>query len=317
MGSKLDATLAILNGVLGDHLVRSGNGLATDMTWALHGRALASQRVALAASYPDATARVVVLVHGIMTDESAWRWPDGSDYGAQLATDFGYTPLYVRYNSGRAIADNGAELSRLLGSLLNEYPLPIEELLLLGYSMGGLVVRSACHVASSSAEPWLSKVQKAIYVGTPHRGAPMERAGKVVAKVLQAIPDPYTQLIGDIANLRSAGLQDLGHAHLRHEDREAAASGVSLRDPRHPVPLLASMRHYLVAGSLLREPLLAALFGDALVPLSSATDGACADLASLALPPDHVRLLLGLGHLELAHSPAVYEVVREFCKDPR
>jgi pimeloyl-ACP methyl ester carboxylesterase len=320
MGNKLEASVAILNGVLGDHLVRSRNGLATEMTWALHGHALRSERDAFARAYPalsSGSSRVVVLVHGVMTTENIWQWAEGGDYGTRLAQDFGYTPLYLRYNSGRPIADNGAELSRLLETLLAEFPVPIDELLLLGYSMGGLVIRSACHAGSLAGHAWLSKVQKAIYVGTPHRGAPLERAGRALAKLLHTIPDPYTRLIADVANLRSAGLKDLGDARFHQGALDAAAEGgAALRDPRHPVPLLASMQHYLIAGSLSREPFLAALFGDALVPVSSATNGACPTPASFALPPEHVRLLLGLGHLELPRHAAVYAELRTFCQGP-
>jgi triacylglycerol lipase len=315
MGDKLEASLAILNGVLGDHLVQSRNALATAMTWALHGQALRNERAALARAYPEAASRVVVLVHGVMTTERIWQWADGSDYGTHLAQDLGYTALYLRYNSGRAIADNGAELSCLLERLLSEFPRPIDELLLLGYSMGGLVIRSACHAGSLAGHSWLSKVRKAIYVGTPHRGAPLERAGRALTKLLTRIPDPYTRLIADVANVRSAGLKDLGDARLHHAALEPAADGgEALRDPRHPLPLLASMQHYLIAGSVWREPALAALFGDALVPVSSATDGACASRASFALPPEHVRLLLGLGHLELPRNAAVYAALRTFCQ---
>jgi triacylglycerol lipase len=317
MANMLEASLAILNGVMGDHLVRSRNGLATDMTWALHGHALGNERDALARAYPAASSRVVVLVHGLMNTERIWQWTDGGDYGTRLCQDFGYTPLYLRYNSGRAIADNGAELSCMLERLLTEFPRTIDELLLLGYSMGGLVIRSACHAGSLAGHSWLSKVQKAIYVGTPHRGAPLERAGRALAKLLQTIPDPYTRLIADVANVRSAGLKDLGDARLHQDALEpAAAGGEALRDPRHPLPLLASMQHYLIAGSVWREPWLAALFGDALVPVSSATDGACALPASFALPPEHIRLLLGLGHLELPRNAAVYEALQTFCRGP-
>jgi pimeloyl-ACP methyl ester carboxylesterase len=252
-----------------------------------------------------------------MNTESIWRCADGSDYGARLAADLGYTPLYLRYNSGRSIADNGAALSQLLESLVESYPRPIDQLLLLGYSMGGLVIRSACHFAGLEQRSWLGKVKRAIYIGTPHRGAPLERAGRTIAGLLRAIPDPYPQLFGDIANLRSAGIQDLGLAHLRHEDRAAAVSDRLLRDPRHPVPLLASIQHYLIAGSWLRDPRLAALFGDAVVPLASATDGACFDAASRALPPDHVKLFPGLAHLDLPRDALVYAALRAFCEqDP-
>jgi triacylglycerol lipase len=316
MGSKIDASLAILNGVLGDHLVRRDNGLATEMTLMADGRPIATEAAALARAYPAPSSRIVLLVHGLMTSESIWRCADTTDYGGRLAADFGFTPLYLRYNSGRAIADNGAELSQLLEALVRAYPVPVEEILLLGYSMGGLVLRSACHAASVARHTWLARVKRAIYVGTPHRGAPLERAGRWVAKLLQTIDDPYTRLIADVANVRSDGLKDLGDAHLRHEDRLAAIEGgFSLRDARHPVPLLPSIRHYLIAGTLWREPWLGALFGDALVPLASATDGACLGTTRLAIPPAHVKLIPGLGHLELPRSGTVYETIRSFCED--
>jgi triacylglycerol lipase len=314
MGEKLETTLAILNGVLGDHLARTGNGLATDMVWMSDGQPLAFGSASFATRYASPSARVVVLVHGIMNTEAIWRCADGSDYGVRLATDLGFTPFYLRYNTGRAIADSGADLCALLEKLVESYPRPIEELLLLGYSMGGLVIRSACHFAGIRELSWLSKVRRAIYLGTPHRGSPLERAGRALARTLRAIEDPYTQLIGDIANLRSAGIQDLGLAHLRHEDRAAAVSDRLLRDRRHPVPLLASQQHYLIASSWLRDPLLALLFGDALVSLFSATDGACSDVASRALPPDHVKVIAGLAHLELPRHPDVYRALREFCE---
>jgi triacylglycerol lipase len=314
MNGKLDRSLAILNGVVGDHLVRRDNPLATKLTFVANGLPIATEASVLARAYPSATGRVVLLVHGLMTSERIWRCADGTDYGGRLAADLGFTPLYLRYNSGRAIADNGAELSRLLEQLVHTFPVPIEELLLLGYSMGGLVLRSACHAASMEGHSWLTRVRRAIYVGTPHRGAPLERAGRWVAKLLEVIDDPYTRLIADIANLRSDGLKDLGDAHLRHEDRLAATRVPRLSDPRHPVPLLASIQHYLIAGTLLREPWLGALFGDALVPLASATDGACRSPASMLLPPEHVRLIAGLGHLELPRSDLVYTHIHTFCQ---
>ena len=77
-----------------------------------------------------------------MCTEDAWTFPDGSDYGSLLARDLGYTPISLRYNTGRAIPDNGADLARLLGQLVAEYPVPIAEILPLGFSMGGQVIRS-------------------------------------------------------------------------------------------------------------------------------------------------------------------------------
>jgi triacylglycerol lipase len=315
MGKKLEMALAVLNGTIGDHLARTGNGLATELSFVHDGEPLPVDQETLARVLPDAKPRVAILLHGLMCSESVWDLPGGGDYGAFLSRDLGITPLYIRYNSGLSIPDNGERLCQLLSSLVEHYPVPITEIIPLGYSMGGLLVRSACHMAWLEKRSWLSLVRRAIYVGTPHLGAPMERAGRVLTKILRAIDDPYTRLISDIGDLRSDGLKDLGDADLRHEDRARRVASFSLRDPRHPVPLLPEIQHYLVAGSLSDEPWLAMWFGDAMVPVPSSTNGACADPGSLALPPDHVRLMKGFSHLRLAHDPDVYSVVRGWCEE--
>ena len=315
MGKKLEASLAVLNGAIGDYLVRTGNGLATAM--GLVSRTgdpapLTLERAALSRALPAASPRVALLVHGLMSTESIWTMADGTDYGALLARDLGYTAVYLRYNSGLAIPDNGASLSRALDAFVAAYPVPIESLVTIGHSMGGLVIRSACHVGRlEGPRAWLPLVQKAIYVGTPHLGAPLERVGRAVARLLRTIDDPYTRLIAEIADLRSDGLKDLGDADLRHEDR--AARGARLRDPHHPVPLLPEIQHYLVAGALSESPWLATLFGDSVVPVRSATAG-LVDLTSGALPPSHVKILDGTSHLMLARDPQVYDAIREWCR---
>jgi triacylglycerol lipase len=314
MSSKLDFALAVLNGAVGDYLARTGNGLATEMTWVRGGRSYRLDREALARELPAARPRLAILVHGLMCTETVWRAPDGSDYGALLDRDFGFEPLHVRYNTGLAVAENGARLATMLEALVDAYPVPVEEILLLGYSMGGLVVRSACHVAGLEGQRWLPLARRAIYVGTPHLGAPLERVGRTVAKALRAVGDPYARLVADLGDLRSDGVKDLGDADLRHEDR-ARPAGFGLRDARHPVPLLPSMRHYLVAGALWRDPWLAGLFGDAVVSLASATDGAYRSRETTAFPPGHVAIVQGLDHVNLPRCPEVYEQIRAWCSE--
>jgi pimeloyl-ACP methyl ester carboxylesterase len=313
MGSKVNFALAVLNGAVGDYLARTANGLAIEMAFIHEGQPLALDAASLRCAFPHATSRVVILVHGLMDQESTWTMPDGNDYGRLFQRELGWTPLYLRYNSGRAIADNGAALAGLLDTLLANWPTPVEELILLGHSMGGLVLRSACHVASERSLPWLSKVQRAFYVGTPHLGAPTERVGRVVAKVLQRIENPYTQLAAKLAELRSDGVKDLGDADLRHEDRARRESRLSLRDARHPVPLLPSIQHYLVASAYWSEPWLASLFGDTVVPMGSSTDGACVNAATMALPPAHVHIVNGIFHAEMTRRPEIYEQLRKWC----
>jgi pimeloyl-ACP methyl ester carboxylesterase len=315
VGGKLDQSLAILNGVVGDHLARSENPLATRFACMHDGLPLRLDKETFARELPFATRRVAIFVHGLMCTEEVWKLPDGSDYGTLLERDLGITPIRIRYNSGRSIVDNGSDLAAFCTRLISVYPVPIEEIILIGYSMGGLVVRSACHRAKIEERAWLSRVEKAIYIGTPHQGAPLERAGTWVTRILRAVPDPTTRLIADIGDLRSQGLRDLGHADLRHEDRTSRQERrVSIRDPRHPVPLLPEIEHYLIAGALAESPWLALWFGDTMVPVSSATAGACFSPATLAIPPDHVQIFRSFSHLRLAHDRDVYRALRAWCE---
>lgn len=111
-------------------------------------------------------------------------------------------------------------------------------------------------------------------------------------------------------------MKDLGDADLRDEDRARRLPRIGLRDPRHPVPLLPGIEHYLVAGSLSTDARLASVFGDSVVPLGSATDGSCVDAASFAFPPSHVKIVSGASHMTLAHDAKVYEHLRAWCAPP-
>jgi pimeloyl-ACP methyl ester carboxylesterase len=299
VGAKLDQTLAVLNGLVGDYLARTDNGLATEMGCYRAGARVELDAAGLVRAYAEPTPRVAVFVHGLMCTESIWRFPDGSDYGAKLSAQLGITPVYLRYNSGLPLARNGAALDAQLQALVAAYPLPIEELILVGYSMGGLLLRCACHVASERGASWLGLVQRAIYLGTPHMGAPAERAGRALVGLLHAIPDPYTRLIGDIAALRSHGLRDLGDAKLH---------------PSDPVPLLPGIRHAFVAGSLASDPWLAALLGDSLVSISSATAKSLVDLRHPDLPAVSVKVIRERNHLDLAHDAETYDFIKRCCE---
>lgn len=317
MARALETAIGALNGLVGDHLARTRNGLATEMQLVLDDAPFACTADALARAYPRATPRIVVLLHGLMCTESVFEFPDDSDYGTMLERDFGLTPLYVRYNSGLPIADNGASLASLIELIFEAYPRSIEEIVLLGHSMGGLVCRSACHVASVEGRAWLSLVRRAFYVGTPHRGAPYERLGRVLTKLALQVPDPYVRLIAEIGDLRSDGVKDLGDADLRHEDRARRRASLSLRDRAHPVPLLPSIQHHLVAGTLTLEPWVNRLFGDTVVPLASATDGHVDHLEERLIAPTNVKLLPGIAHLALARHPDVYECLRAWMESER
>jgi pimeloyl-ACP methyl ester carboxylesterase len=315
MQNHLEVLIGVLNGTVGDYLKRTGNGLATTMDLVHGGRPLPATREALAATHANATPRAVVMVHGLMSTEEVFHLPDRETYATMLARDVGYTPFAVRYNSGLHISENGEALDDLLERLVAAYPVPLQEIALVGHSMGGLVIRSAAHAAAERDRRWLPLVKRAFYLGSPHLGAPLERFGNVLAWVLGEIDTPYTDLARDIINLRSAGVKDLRYGNLRREDWEGADADALLQNRRHPVPLLPHIRHHLIAATLSSDPRISMLFGDALVPVPSATGRARPEHRSPIFPAEHVRVLPGLAHLSLANHPDVYAQIRTWCEE--
>jgi len=238
------------------------------------------------------TRRLCVLLHGLCCHEGVWNYPDDPtrSYGNALRDDLGYTPLFLRYNTGLPIPYNGKLLDRLLEELLLAYPETVDEIVLIGHSMGGLVLRGACHLGAERSAAWVGKVSRVFYIGTPHEGAALEQVGHLVNSILHAVPNPITHLLGDVANQRSQGIKDLRHGTVLN-----GVAGVAA------VPWLASAQHYLIAGTVTDDPehLAARLFGDGLVQPPQAGD--------------NVRLFPGLGHMDLAHDDAVYGQIRTWC----
>ena len=159
----VDYLESALNGFWGDHLSRRSSRLDLDMTLRHHGRQLPVTREAFATAFPDPTGRVCVFVHSLAATEWLWSLSSQEHYGdpdvtfgTRLRDDLGFTPIYLRYNTGRHISQNGRALAKLLSEVREAYPVPIEEIVLVGHSMGGLVVRSAAHYARERDEPWVA-----------------------------------------------------------------------------------------------------------------------------------------------------------------
>jgi hypothetical protein len=304
---RREAIVAALNGVLGDHLAESRNPLAIAMRLRVGGRPLALEREALAAALPGATGRVLVLVHGLCMNDLQWQ-RDGHDHGAALARELQFTPLYLHYNSGLHVSTNGHEFAALLEQLVNAWPVPVDELVIVGHSMGGLVARSACDAARRARMRWPRQLDKLVFLGTPHHGAALERAGNRV-DLLAAI-SPYTKPFARLGRLRSAGIQDLRHGNLLDADWQARPASHP-QDARWRVPLPAGVACFAVAATRRAAPGgVGRLPGDGLVSVRSALGQHDDPRRALAIPPAQHCTCYGIGHFDLLSSRDVYRHLR-------
>ena len=306
-----EAVVAALNGVLGDHLAATGNPLAIRMSLRRGGRALPLEREALAEALPDAGPDLVVLLHGLCMNDLQWNRA-GHDHGAALQRDLGYTPVYLHYNSGLHISTNGQALARLMERLIEQWPRPLRRLVLVGHSMGGLVARSAMHAAGEARMLWPARVDDLVFLGTPHHGAPLERAGNWVDIVLGATP--YAAPMARLGKVRSAGITDLRHGNLLDEDWDGHDRFARTGDRRRPLPLPVGVRCYALAATTGASPgdRKDRLLGDGLVPLASALGRHAKP--GRALPFEAERQWIGerMNHLDLLARPEVYAQLRRW-----
>lgn len=299
------AVLAALNGVMGDRLQAAGNPLATPMTLRFDNRILTEAEPPRAA---QVTGKVLIVIHGLCMNERQWiSQQDGEpvNHANLLRSTLGYTPIYVRYNSGLHVSENGHLLAQQLDDLVRCWPVPLTEISVLAHSMGGLVTRSAVASATASALTWPTLMSNIVFLGTPHHGSPLERAGNWVDVILGS--SPYSRPFAKLGQLRSAGITDLRYGHVLDADWQGHDRFRRKPDSRVHLPLPAGVACFTVAATTAakRSPVADRLLGDGLVPLHSALGQHDDPKRCLHFAPDHQYLAYRTSHLALLSSPAV------------
>lgn len=297
-----DRAQSIVNGVWGCHLSRSAHlldlGLSLRDPW---GKIIALEGPALAEAFPKPTEKVVLFLHGSSSTEACWTFRAAHHYGDPRATfgrmlsdELGYTPLFIRYNSGRRIEQNGRELSRMLAALFERLPAEIDRIVLVGHSMGGLVARSAARHARDEGSTWVERLTDVVCLGTPLLGAPLARGAGHLSHLLGRIDAEGARVVSVLLDARSRGLDDLRWG----EDRAARPVG----DP--------TVRHHFIGSTVTgrADGMVGSFIGDLLVPPASATGRKPAPEDSV---PFHSQTVLeGLHHLDLVSHPRVYAELR-------
>lgn len=298
-----EVVLAALNGVIGDYLEATASPLAIAMSlWPSLG--------------PQQGGTLLVLVHGSCMCALHWT-RNGHDHGCALAQDLGWTPAYVNYNSGRHVSDNGKDLDELLERESEAF----SEIVMLAHSMGGLVARASIRAAEDAGHVWRRKLRALVTLGTPHHGAPLERAGNIFETLLGATK--YSAPLRALGQIRSAGVTDLRFGNVVEADWHARDRFAHGTDPRTPTPLPQGVRCYAVAATTKAAlaPCSAtggardgatgrARGGDGLVPVDSALGEHAAPAFTLHFTDRHV--VAGVKHLDLLSSDEVYRVMRRW-----
>ncbi|TPG67576.1 esterase/lipase family protein [Hymenobacter nivis] len=310
--------LPVLNGALGDQLAARHDPRALRMSFRVGGHDVPVAALALRGPRRP----TVVFVHGLMGDEQIWQTgladaPDYHRYGPRLAAETDARVLYVRFNSGLHLSENGRALSLLLTELATTYPDALGPLALVGHSMGGLVIRSAGYYGSTGplaagseplavsneslaaakptnelgqpsteSAPWLAYLRAVFLLGTPNDGSWLEQNSHFAAHLLQRIDLFPTRFLSNALNQRSNGIKDLRRSILVDEDWQGPQAD-DRAAPRTAVPLLPGVAYHILMGAWLKTNRPAALrqyFGDGLVSRGSA-QGATTFGNEAALPP--------------------------------
>lgn len=281
---RTQIVLRTLNGLFGDRLTEAGSRLAVGFTLRKEGRPVAMTAEGLRTAYGAGDRRLAVFVHGLVEDESSWTYraarfhaEPGTSLPRRIEEEFGYLPLYVRYNTGASVADNGAALSALLDGVVASWSGRVTDILLVGHSMGGLVIHSAL---VRGTPRWTRLSRRVVALGSPSEGAPLERLADAVARTSVTIPT--TVWLGDVLGARSRGIVDLGRA------MERPPSG-------------APVRELAVYGSLSPwpHPVIDRL-GDGMVPVPAPAS---------TVPGLDTITLRGVGHEALLNHPRVHDPV--------
>lgn len=283
-----------VNGLIGDRLVHERPRLAISMGVRVEARDVPLETPSLAEAFSEASGRLVVFLHGLCETESYWnknRVTLGTTYGEALATR-GWTPVFLRNNTGLGLRASGVELAALMQRLVEEWPVPVSRIALVGHSMGGLVIRAGGAVVTEADRPWTDLVSDVITLGTPHLGAPIAWGIGHGSRGLGRLPE--TSAFGRILDWRSLGVHDL-------------VAGLA-----EDVPPLPNARYRLVAATLTRSPRhpVGHVVGDLLVRVGSAYGR---DRYGAELFPGAEVLHVGrTDHFGLLNHVAVHEAMREW-----
>jgi len=316
---------SLLNSMIGEYLEKEKNPLAIQMGFQHQSKKL-SLDSQLAHQLDFALSnKVVVFVHGLTNLETVWDYPpEGSSnesivghyidacfdpvkhspqesYGKQLQEEFGYTPLYLCYNTGLSLEQNGRKFAMQLTQLFKVYPIQIDDLMLVGYNMGGRLLSHAQFSAQQNNYAWLKVLSKCIYLGNSNEGSLLANIVQLGSDVIRSIPIHYLNLLADWLEYRSKQLQEIKRKTSRYNSNREQGAESTL--------FLESSRHYFISGDFKKNKQNA---------LSETTGDSPFWQNGVAVPSHSQNAHIeGISPIRLAHSNKVYPLISKWVGEEK
>lgn len=286
---KKDVFLSIINGVYGDRLLLTNNELALGMQFFHQNQAIDSQ---LSSNLKSPSTKIMLFIHGLCMSHHCWE-SGGENLSSKMAETLGYTPVYLDYNTGRCIADNGLELAIQLEKLVDIWPVNVSNITIVGHSMGGLVARSASYYGEKNNCRWLHINKTLVSIGTPHAGAPLEKVASALENLMQL--SPYAIPFVRLTKIRSQGIENLRYGEITTSDKF--------------VPLPIDVEYFALAATLNKQQKFTTekFIGDGLVTPDSAFGQGQDSSSTLLIPAENKRLIYELGHNEMLTDAGVFQ----------
>jgi hypothetical protein len=306
--NKKNTILAVLNGIVGDYLEKKENPLQLKMHFRYLSKTLFFNNKKLFEPNSKVNGKILIMVHGSCMNDYLWT-REGHNHGTALEKELDKTTIYLNYNSGLHISSNGKKLNDLLEQLVLHWPTPIEEINIISHSMGGLVTRSAIHYGIKQHKNWMKYLQKNVFLGTPHHGAPLEKIGNYIDFILESIP--YTKPFARLGKIRSAGVTDLRYGNVVDQDWQDYDRFELQGDKRQHIALPENVENYCIAAAIGKETKATAkLFGDNLVTVKSALGQHKNPDKDLNFKEENTWIAYENSHLDLLNNPKIYAKIK-------
>lgn len=302
---------SVLNGVIGDYLEKNKNPLTISMQFRHEAKPIKLDSKSIAKTYKNVNGKIILLVHGSCMSDIQWTRKE-HNHGTKLAKDLHMTAIFLNYNSGLHISTNGHELNELLEELVQNWPVPVEELIVIAHSMGGLVSRSALYYGQQQQKSWTKYLKKIVFLGTPHHGAPLEKMGNFLDVILETIP--YVKPFARLGKIRSAGVTDLRFGNLLDEDWYNQDRFKMQGDKRQHISLPDQIECYSIAGvaGKATESVTSKVLGDKMVGVKSALGQHKNPAKDLQFKKGNTYIAYETTHLDLLSNPKIYTKIKSW-----